>query len=77
MLDPFQGFHQPTQKFYEVDYEPLSQAAVEPSMQDNVEHICGTLGVEVSHCRLIITIMYSRTIRMAQLSRYYAIQSGI
>jgi ariadne-1 len=35
-------------KAYEIDYESLSQAAVEKLMQADIEHICGILGVDVS-----------------------------
>jgi ariadne-1 len=35
-------------KPYEIDYESLSQSAVEKLMQDDIEHICGILGVDVS-----------------------------
>lgn len=34
-------------KSYEVEYESLSQAAVEKLMQRDVDHICGILGVDV------------------------------
>jgi ariadne-1 len=35
-------------KPYELDYESLSQSAVEKLMQEDVDHICGILGVDVS-----------------------------
>jgi ariadne-1 len=35
-------------KPYEIDYESLSQSAVENLMQEDIDHICGILGVEVS-----------------------------
>ena len=34
-------------KSYEVEYESLSQSAVERLMQRDVDHICGILGVDV------------------------------
>lgn len=36
-------------KSYEVEYESLSQDAVEQLMSADVEHICGIFGVDVSH----------------------------
>ena len=35
-------------KLYEIDYESLSQSAVEKLMQDDIDYICGILGVDVS-----------------------------
>lgn len=35
-------------KAYEVEYESLSQEAVEKLIKDDVEHICGIFGVDVS-----------------------------
>lgn len=35
-------------KSYEIEHESLSQSAVEKLMQQDVEHICGILGVDVS-----------------------------
>ena len=34
-------------KSYEVEYESLSQTAIERLMQRDVDHICGILGVDV------------------------------
>ena len=34
-------------KAYEVEYDSLSQAAVEKLMKQDVEHICGIFGVDV------------------------------
>lgn len=34
-------------KPYEIDYESLSQTAVEKLMQKDVDHICGIFGVDV------------------------------
>jgi hypothetical protein len=36
-------------KSYEVEYDSFSQSKVEKTMMDDAEHICGILGVEVSH----------------------------
>ena len=36
-------------KSYEVEYDSLSQSKVEKTIADDVEYICGILGVEVSH----------------------------
>lgn len=35
-------------KPYEIEYESLSQNAVEHLMQEDIDHICGILGVDVS-----------------------------
>lgn len=40
-------------KSYEVEYESLSQVAVERLMQRDVDYICGILGVDVSFVSLI------------------------
>ena len=47
-------------KSYEVEYESLSQTAVERLMQRDVDHICGILGVDV---RLLpcITVLFCTT----------------
>ncbi len=34
-------------KSYEIEYESLSQAAVETSMRHDIDHICGILGADV------------------------------
>jgi hypothetical protein len=36
-------------KSYEVEYDSYTQSKVEKTMMDDAEHICGILGVEVSH----------------------------
>lgn len=38
----------PKRKSYEVDYTSLSQSSVEESLKEDVDHICGILGVDVS-----------------------------
>jgi len=52
MNDNFgEDFKVPTKgkrKSYEVDYESLSQQAVEKLMSRDVDHICGIFGVDVS-----------------------------
>ena len=35
-------------KSYEVDYDVLSQQAIERAISKDVEHICGIFGVDVS-----------------------------
>jgi len=39
---------QSKRKPYEIDYESLNQTAVETLMQEDIDHICGILGVDVS-----------------------------
>jgi hypothetical protein len=46
--DDFKVAAKGKRKPYEVDYESLSQQAVEKLMQRDVDHICGIFGVEVS-----------------------------
>lgn len=41
-------------KAYEVEYESLSQAAVEKLMKQDVDHICGIFGVDVSTANLLL-----------------------
>lgn len=45
--DDFKVAAKTKRKPYEVEYESLSQQAVEKLMQRDVEHICGIFGVEV------------------------------
>ena len=35
-------------KAYEIEYDSLSQSAVEKLMQSDIDHVCGILGVDVS-----------------------------
>jgi len=44
-------------KLYEIDYESLSQSAVEKLMQDDTDHICGILGVDPSTASLLLRYM--------------------
>ncbi|KAF9027606.1 hypothetical protein BDZ89DRAFT_987178 [Hymenopellis radicata] len=41
-------------KSYEIDYESLSQAAVETNMRHDIDHICGILGVEAGTAALLL-----------------------
>ncbi|KAJ8518010.1 hypothetical protein ONZ45_g4867 [Pleurotus djamor] len=45
------------QKSYEVDYDSLSQDAVEARMARDVDHICGIFGVEVDKASLLLRYM--------------------
>lgn len=45
--DDFKVASKGKRKSYEVEYESLSQQAVEKLMKQDVDHICGILGVEV------------------------------
>ncbi|KAF9065927.1 hypothetical protein BDP27DRAFT_1064298 [Rhodocollybia butyracea] len=44
----------PKRKSYEVDYSSLSQTSVEKSMREDVDHICGILGVESPVAALLL-----------------------
>lgn len=46
--DDFKVVPKGKRKSYEVEYESLSQGAVEKLIKDDVEHICGIFGVDVS-----------------------------
>lgn len=46
--DDFKVASKGKQKSYEIDYESLTQAAVEKLMQADIEHIGGIFGVDVS-----------------------------
>lgn len=46
--DDFKVIPKGKRKSYEIDYESLSQSAIEKLMQSDVEHICGIFGVDVS-----------------------------
>lgn len=52
--DDFKVVAKGKRKPYEVDYESLSQQAVEKLMQRDVDHICGIFGVEVGLRSLFI-----------------------
>ncbi|ESK92231.1 ring finger protein [Moniliophthora roreri MCA 2997] len=41
-------------KSYEIDYDSLSQAAVEKQMRQDIEHCCGILGIEESAAALLL-----------------------
>lgn len=45
--DDFKLNSSPKRRSYEVDYSSLSQNSVEKTMKEDVDHICGILGVEV------------------------------
>jgi len=47
--DDFKVSSKGKQKSYEIDFESLTQAAVEKLMQSDVEHISGIFGVDVSN----------------------------
>lgn len=55
--DDFKVASKGKRKPYEVEYESLSQQAVEKLMQRDVDHICGIFGVEVS--RLDISLPFA------------------
>lgn len=41
-------------KAYEIEYESLSQSAVEKLMQQDIDHVCGILGVDASSAVLLL-----------------------
>lgn len=47
-IDVFNVSSKGKQKCYEVDYTTLAQQDVEHIMREDVDHICGIFGVEVS-----------------------------
>jgi hypothetical protein len=49
--DDFKVASKGKQKSYEIDYESLTQGAVEKLMQVDIEHISGIFGVDVSQRR--------------------------
>ncbi|KAJ3809877.1 hypothetical protein F5876DRAFT_42974 [Lentinula aff. lateritia] len=44
----------PKRKSYEVDYTSLSQSSVEESLKEDVDHICGILGVDSAVAALLL-----------------------
>ncbi|TFK22213.1 RING-5 domain-containing protein [Coprinopsis marcescibilis] len=52
--DDFKVSSKGKRKSYEVDYDSLSQSAVEKSMRDDAEHIRGILGVENDTAKLLL-----------------------
>ncbi|KAK7037516.1 hypothetical protein VNI00_011008 [Paramarasmius palmivorus] len=44
--DDFKVSTKPQKKSYEIDHDPLSQAAVEQQMRQDIEHCCGILGID-------------------------------
>ncbi|KAF5376267.1 hypothetical protein D9615_008552 [Tricholomella constricta] len=55
--DDFKVASKSKRKSYEIDYESLSQTAVEELMQSDVDHICGIFGVEASTAALLLRHM--------------------
>ncbi|KAF8149451.1 hypothetical protein B0H34DRAFT_802444 [Crassisporium funariophilum] len=55
--DDFKVASKGKRKSYEVDYESLSQHAVEKLMQRDVDHICGIFGVDASTAGLLLRHM--------------------
>ncbi|GLB45037.1 putative in Between Ring fingers [Lyophyllum shimeji] len=55
--DDFKVAPKNKRKPYEIEYESLSQAAVEKLMQEDVEHICGIFGVDGSTAALLLRHM--------------------
>lgn len=58
--DDFKVAPKGKQKSYEVEYESLSQQAVENMMQQDVDHICGIFGVDVSRSLLFPLLTWLR-----------------
>jgi len=54
MADDFKVPTTGKRKSYEVEYDSLTQAEVEKTMRDNVEHICGILGVESDTANVLL-----------------------
>lgn len=57
-------------KSYEIDYETLTQGAVEKQMQADVDHISGIFGVDVSFPN-IITVFLIVKIALSMLLGWY------
>ncbi|KAG6860110.1 hypothetical protein C0995_015610 [Termitomyces sp. Mi166 len=55
--DDFKIAPKPKRKAYEVDYESLSQSAVERRMKEDVDHISGILGVDENTAALLLRYM--------------------
>ncbi|KAG6831908.1 hypothetical protein H0H87_003405 [Tephrocybe sp. NHM501043] len=55
--DDFRIAPKSKRKPYEIDYESLSQGAVEASMAEHVEHICGIFGVDAGTAALLLRYM--------------------
>ncbi|KAF6763447.1 hypothetical protein DFP72DRAFT_1000836 [Ephemerocybe angulata] len=54
IADDFKSAAKGKLKAYEVEYESLAQADVEKAIQDDAEHICGILGVDMSTAQLLL-----------------------
>ncbi|KAF6742290.1 RING-5 domain-containing protein [Ephemerocybe angulata] len=54
IADDFKSSAKGKLKAYEVEYESLCQADVEKAIQDDAEHICGILGVDMSTAQLLL-----------------------
>ncbi|KAJ7354505.1 hypothetical protein DFH08DRAFT_855062 [Mycena albidolilacea] len=53
-LDDFKVTAKPTRKAYEIEYNSLTQSAIEKLMEEDVEHIRGIFGVDASAARLLL-----------------------
>ncbi|KAK7001362.1 RBR-type E3 ubiquitin transferase [Favolaschia claudopus] len=56
-MDDFKIVPKTTRKAWEIEYTSLAQFAVEKLMADDVEHICGILGVDNSTASLLLRYM--------------------
>ncbi|KAJ7633438.1 hypothetical protein DFH06DRAFT_692371 [Mycena polygramma] len=56
-LDDFKVASKTTRKAYELDYQSLSQTAIEKLMEQDVEHIRGIFGVDASTAGLLLRYM--------------------
>ncbi|KAJ7785456.1 hypothetical protein B0H14DRAFT_3506873 [Mycena olivaceomarginata] len=53
-LDDFKVTAKPTARAYEIEYNSLTQSAIEKLMEEDVEHIRGIFGVDASAARLLL-----------------------
>lgn len=52
--DDFKPSTSAKRKAYEIEYESLSQSAVEKLMQQDIDHVCGILGVDTNYAVLLL-----------------------
>jgi ariadne-1 len=59
-------------KSYDIEYDSLSQTDVEKLMSQDIDHISGIFGVDVSVVAFVSSTHYSRWPRSARLRFYCA-----
>ncbi|KAG7086448.1 hypothetical protein E1B28_002401 [Marasmius oreades] len=64
--DDFKVTTQPKMKSYEIDYQPLSQSAVEVLMKKDVEQCCSVLGIDENIAKILLRYLSWNTEKLIE-----------